>query len=56
MHAGECSALLIGAFEVCKIGNLRSDLQTFLLKHGAGNSPNKNIYYKQVTVIDLEIQ
>lgn len=43
MHAGECSALLT----VCKIGEW-DQLQIFLLKHGAGNSPNNNIYYKQV--------
>ena len=35
---------------------VRSDLQTFLLKHGAGNSSNNNIYYKHFTVIDLQIQ
>ena len=46
MHAGESSALLIGAFKFAKINRkLRSDLQTFLLKHGAGNSPNNNINF-----------
>ena len=35
---------------------VRSVLQTFLLKHGAGNRPNNNIYYKHFTVIALQMQ
>ena len=50
--------VLVYYFEHLSLQNreVRSVLQTFLLKHGAGNSPNNNIYYKHFTVIALQIQ